>query len=431
MNGIVLLLGSFLLMVMIKIPVAYALGLSSMLVCVQLGVPLTSAVSSMYDAVSNFSLLAVPLFMLLATLMDVGGITERLLKVCEAFIGHIRGGMGHVNVIVSLLFGHLSGSSQADAAGIGGILIPAMKKGGYDAGFSVAITACSSCLGVIIPPSVLMVVYGAQSGASVGALFVAGLVPGFAIALAQCAYTAWMAKRHNYPCMPKTTWGERGESLKKALPVIILPLIILGGTTSGFFTATESAAVACMYAAFLMFVVYRNYKIKDIPKLMVKVATEFSLSMFAVASAGITGWLIAYLDAPATIAGWILNITDSYIGIYLLLIAFLLVIGTFLSPLSAIIIFMPIFQQLAAVGGFNDIHMGLIIIMTLSLGMVTPPYGTCLMITSQIGEITMPQAFKHVAPILLVTVAVIILFVIFPELLLFIPRMLVPTAFHA
>ena len=142
-------------------------------------------------------------------------------------------------------------------------------------------------------------------------------------------------------------------------------------------------------------------------------------------------WLIAYLDAPATIAGWILNITDSYIGIYLLLIAFLLVIGTFLSPLSAIIIFMPIFQQLAAVGGFNDIHMGLIIIMTLSLGMVTPPYGTCLMITSQIGEITMPQAFKHVAPILLVTVAVIILFVIFPELLLFVPRMLVPTAFHA
>lgn len=138
------------------------------------------------------------------------------------------------------------------------------------------------------------------------------------------------------------------------------------------------------------------------------------------------GWLIAYLDAPATIAGWILNITDSYIGIYLLLIAFLLVIGTFLSPLSAIIIFMPIFQQLAAVGGFNDIHMGLIIIMTLSLGMVTPPYGTCLMITSQIGEITMPQAFKHVAPILLVTVAVIILFVIFPELLLFVPRMLVP-----
>ena len=153
--------------------------------------------------------------------------------------------------------------------------------------------------------------------------------------------------------------------------------------------------------------------------------------MFAVASAGITGWLIAYLDAPATIAGWILNITDSYIGIYLLLVAFLLVIGTFLSPLSAIIIFMPIFQQLAAVGGFNDIHMGLIIIMTLSLGMVTPPYGTCLMITSQIGEITMPQAFKHVAPILLVTVAVIILFIIFPELLLFIPRMLVPTAFHA
>ena len=430
MNNLVLLLLVFFIMVMIKIPVAYALGLSSIIIFIREGIPLTSAVSTMYSSVNNFSLLAVPLFMLLAMLMEAGGITERLLRVCSAFVGHIRGGMGHVNVLISLLFGHLSGSAQADAAGIGGMLIPAMKKAGYDAGFSVAITACSSTLGVIIPPSVLMVVYGAMSGTSIAALFVAGLVPGLGIALGQCIYTYRMALKYNYPRERKFTAKERLISVKDALPVILLPMIILGGTTSGLFTATESAAVSCVYAIVLMFFVYHTFSLKDVPSLMVRCARSFSLSMFAVGSAGITGYMIAYLNAPQMIADWILSITSNYYGIYFLLIIFLLVIGTFLSPIAAIIIFMPIFQQLAKAGGFNDVHMGLIVIMTLSLGMVTPPYGTCLMITAQLGEITMAHAFKRVFPILMLTVGIIFIFVVFPEVLLFLPRLLVPMAFH-
>ena len=187
-NLLILLLLGFAIMVMIKIPIAYALGLSSIIVILKMEIPLTSAINSMYSSVNNFSLLAVPLFMFLAQLMDKGGITDKLFKICDAFVGHIRGGLGHVNVLISLLFGHLSGSAQADAAGIGSMLIPAMKKAGYDSGFSVAITACSSTLGVIIPPSVLLVVYGAMSGTSIGALFIAGFVPGFLIAIAQCAY---------------------------------------------------------------------------------------------------------------------------------------------------------------------------------------------------------------------------------------------------
>lgn len=432
-NGqlLLILLAGFAVMVMVKIPIAYALGLSSLVVIVKMGIPMTSAINSMYNSVNNYSLLAVPLFMLLAQLMDKGGITDRLFVICDAFVGHIRGGLGHVNVLISLLFGHLSGSAQADAAGIGAMIIPAMRKSGYDSGFSVAITACSSTLGVIIPPSVLLVVYGAMSGASIGALFIAGFVPGFLIALAQCLYTYYMAVKHNYPKGEKYTWGQRGKALKSALPVIFLPLIILGGTTSGLFTATESAAISCFYALVLMFGVYRTYKVKDVPKILLKTAMDFSLSMFAVAAAGITGWLIAYLNAPQMIADAILSITSSYLGVYMLLVLFLLFIGTFLSPITAIIIFLPVIKQLGAVVNINDIHLGLIVVLTLSLGMVTPPYGTCLMITSQIGEITIPQAFKSVAPIIGVTLLIIFLGMVFPDLFLFLPKLLVPTAFPA
>ncbi len=431
MNDLVLLLLLFTVMVSIKIPIAYALGLASLGVIYHMGIPFLSAVNSMYNSVNNFSLLAVPLFMLLAQLMDKGGITDRLFKISDAFVGHIRGGLGHVNVFISLLFGHLSGSAQADAAGIGSMLIPAMKKAGYDSGFSVAITACSSTLGVIIPPSVLLVVYGAMSGASIGALFIAGFVPGFLIAVAQMIYTYVLAIKYDWPRGKKYTWKERGQAMTGAIPVILLPVIILGGTSSGLFTATESAAVACLYAVVLMFMIYRNYDPKEIPSVLVHTASDFSLSMFAVASAGITGWLIAYLNAPQMIADWILHITQSYIGVYLLLILFLLFIGTFLSPITAIIIFLPIIQQLGRAVHINDIHLGLIVVLTLSLGMVTPPYGSCLMITAQLGEITIPQAFKSVLPILIITIGIILLGVIFPELFLFLPRMFVPMAFPA
>ena len=428
-NLLIVLLLSFTVMVMIKIPIAYALGLSSMIVMVMLKIPLTSAINNMYSSVNNFSLLAVPLFMFLAQLMDKGGITDKLFEICDAFVGHIRGGLGHVNVLISLLFGHLSGSAQADAAGIGSMLIPAMKKAGYDPGFSVAITACSSTLGVIIPPSVLLVVYGAMSGTSIGALFIAGFVPGFMIAIAQCIYTYYRAVKYNYPRGEKHTWKQRAKALYGGIPVILLPVIILGGTSSGFFTATESAAISCFYALILMFGVYKTYSVKELPNIFVKTALDFSLSMFAVSAAGITGWLIAYLNAPQMIANAILSITNSYIGVYVLLILFLLFIGTFLSPITAIIIFLPIIQQLGKVVNINDVHLGLVVVLTLSLGMVTPPYGSCLMITSQIGEISIPAAFKSVLPIIGLTVGIILIGVIFPELFLFLPRLIVPMAF--
>ena len=429
MNELVLLLLVFAGMLIIKIPIAYALGLSSLVVIHSMGIPLTSAINAMYNSVNNFSLLAIPLFMLLAQLMDAGGITKRLFEISDAFVGHIRGGLGHINIFMSLLFGHLSGSAQADAAGIGSMIIPTMKKAGYPTGFTVAVTATSSTLGVILPPSVLMVVYGAASGASIGALFVAGIVPGFLIAFIQMGYTYFLAVKYNWPREARYTWRQRLSALKGAVLVLILPLIIIVGTSSGMFTATESAAVACIFAFALIFILNRNYDFKQFPKLIVNTAMSFSLTMFAVASAGITGWLIAFLGAPQLISGWILGITNSFLGVYMLLIIFLLLIGTFLSPITVIIIFMPIISELAAAADINNIHMGIVVILTLSLAMVTPPSGTCLMITANIGGISILEATKHILPILGLVLLLILLGVIVPELFLFLPRLLVPAAF--
>jgi len=419
----------FVVMLLIKIPVAYALGLSSLVIFYIMGIPFTSAINSMYNSVNSFPLLAIPLFMLLAQLMTAGGITERLFKISDAFVGHISGGLGQVNVFISLLFGHLSGSAQADAAGIGSMIVPMMKKAGYPVGFTVAITACSSTLGVILPPSVLMIVYGAMSGTSIAALFVAGFVPGFLVCFTQMGYTYYMARKYNWPRGERSTWAQRAVAVKNGLPVIILPFIIIGGTSSGMFTATESAAIACMFAIILIFVVYRSFNIWDIPKIIVATAQDFSLTMFALASAGITGWLVAFLGAPQMIATWILGITDSYLGVYLLLIMFLLIVGTTLSPITVIIIFMPIIQQLGASVNINDVHLGIVVILTLSLGLVTPPYGSCLMIVSQIGGIPITRAFISVIPIILIVLGIILLGVIFPELFLFLPRLVVPMAF--
>ena len=429
MNEFVILMLIFTVMIIVKIPIAYALGLSSLAVIFMMGIPLTTAINAMYNSVHNFPLLAIPLFMLLALLMEKGGITTRLFGMSDAFVGHIRGGLGHVNVFVSLLFGHLSGSAQADVAGIGSVIIPTMKKAGYPIGFTVAITATSSTLGVILPPSVLMVVYGAMSGVSIGALFVAGIVPGFLIAFIQMAYVYYMATKHKWPKGERHTWKQRGDSVKNALPVVLLPIIIVGGTSSGMFTATESAAIGCLYALVLMFIVYRSCSIKDIPQVMVSTARTFSLTMFAVASAGMMGWLIAFLNLPRIFADFILGITDTYLGVYLLLVLFLLFVGAFLGGITIIIIFMPIIAELGAIIDANGIHLGMIVILTISIGIVTPPYGSCLMIASQIGGIPMNSAFMSVLPICILIIALIIVFIIFPEIILFLPRILVPAAF--
>jgi tripartite ATP-independent transporter DctM subunit len=310
------------------------------------------------------------------------------------------------------------------------MLIPAMVKNGFDKEFTIAITACSSVLGAIIPPSITMVLYGAMGQVSVGALFLAGIVPGILIGLSQMAYTYYMAKKLNYPALPRVPWGQRLIRTVKAIPPLSIPLIILGGITAGIYTATEAAAVALLVGFILVYVVYRETPLKKLPKLLIDGVINFSLPMFAVACACVLGWLIAYLDAPATIANAMMSVTTSYFGIYVMLVIFLIIIGTFLSPVASIIIFLPIIQEMGNAAAINPVHLGIIVTIILALGQVTPPYGICLLIACQIGELSMPKAFKATIPILLLALVVVFIGIILPELFLFVPKLLMPEVFQ-
>ncbi len=426
MNPLVLLMGSFFALIILRVPVAFSLGVASLLTIRVLGLPFVSVVNQMYSSIDSFPLLAVPFFLLLGRLMNEGGVTDRLVKLSQALIGHIKGGLGHVNVLVSMLFAGLSGSAAADTAGIGAMLIPAMKKAGFDHGYSVAVTAASSTLGVIIPPSIMMVLYGAVGQVSIGALFLSGMVPGVLIGLSQMGYTLVIANRYGYPSEQRKSFGEMGRAFVRAIPPLMLPLIILGGIIGGVFTATEAAAVAVVYGLILMMGFYRSIKIRDIPQIFGDAVVNYSLPMLAVASAGIMGWLIAYLDAPEAIASFITGVTGSTLGVFLFIVGFLLIIGTFLSPITAIIIFLPIIQGLGSAVGIHPVHLGVIVVLTLSLGMVTPPYGICLLIAAQIGEISAPRAFVSVLPLIGLTLIIIFLGIVIPDLFLFLPRMFMP-----
>ncbi|WP_193091434.1 TRAP transporter large permease [Halomonas colorata] len=429
MSPLIILIGSFLLLIALSVPIAFAIGLASIFTILEMGLSLTSVANQMFASINSFPLLAVPFFLLLGRLMNDGGITDRLLKFADSSVGHVRGGLGHINVMVSMMFASLSGSAAADTASVGAVLIPAMKKSGYPAPFAVALTAASSVLGGIIPPSILMVIYGAFGNVSVGALFLGGVLPGVLVGLMQMGYVYYIAKRENIKATGKFSFKQMGRTAVVAAPPMALPLVVLGGITTGVFTATEAASVAVLVGLILAVVFYRAIRFKQLPSILAESAISFSLPMFAVASAGIMGWLISYLGIAQDVANFILSVTDHRVGIMLMVMFFMLVIGTVLSPVTAVIIFLPIIQGICIAADINQIHMALVVILSLTLGLITPPYGICLLIATQIGEVSMPRAFMAVLPLVGLIMAVILALILLPSVFLFLPQMMFPKAF--
>lgn len=429
MNPLVVLLGSFFLLIAIRINIGFALIISSAIVILMEGLPLASAVNQMYSGIDSFTLLAVPFFMFLGRILNAGSITNRLLTVADATVGHVRGGLGHVNVFVSMVFASLSGSAAADTASVGSILIPAMKRAGYDPAFSVALTAASSTLGVIIPPSIILIIYGAFGNVSIGALFLGGVVPGILIGLLMMAYTYLLAVRHDYPANPFPGFTALALALFRGLAPLMIPVLVLGGIIGGFFTPTEGSIVAVLWALFLTYIVYRDVPLREFPALLTRGTIDFAVPLFTVAGAGIFGWLIAYLGAAEIVTSFITSVTDNRFGIMLLLIAFLLLIGMVLNPISAILIFLPIIQSLGDLAGFNPVHMGVLTVIVLSVGLVTPPYGICLLIASQIGDVKIAPAMWAALPICGLTVLVAVLSLWFPAIILGLPKYLAPELF--
>lgn len=429
MNPLILLLLSFFVLIALRVNIGFSLILSSALVIVVDDLPLISVVNQMYAGIDSFTLLAVPFFMLLGRILNAGSITNRLLEVADATVGHVRGGLGHVNVFVSMVFASLSGSAAADTASVGSILIPAMKKAGYPAPFAAALTAASSTLGVIIPPSIILIVYGAFGNVSIGALFLGGVVPGVLIGLFMMGYTYALAVRFDYPANPFPGVKKMGRVLIRGAAPLMIPVLVLGGIVGGFFTPTEGAIVAVIWALVLSLIVYRDVPLKLVPRLLADAVIDFSIPMFTVAGAGIFGWLIAYLGASKIVVAFILGLTSSPFLIMLLLIAFLLLVGMVLNPISATLIFLPIIQGLGDTAGMNPVHMGVLSTIVLSVGLVTPPYGICLLIASQIAEAPLGRAMLAAAPICGLTVLVAILSIWFPDIVLGLPKLLVPNLF--
>jgi tripartite ATP-independent transporter DctM subunit len=426
-----ILVGGFLLLVLLRVPVAFALGIATIPVVV-LDIRLTPfiVIDRMFQSYNSFILLAVPFFLLAANLMNSGKITDKLIELARVLTGWMPGGLGHVNVAVSMLFAGISGSSTADAAGCGKILIPAMVREGYDTRFAIAITACSSVMGVIIPPSILMVVWGGVMQVSVGALFLAGAIPGLLIGLALMATVYGYAKVYDYPTAGRPNWAEFWHAFKGAALAMLTPVLVIGGIVGGIVTPTESAIIAAGYALILGMFVYRTVSVRDLGAIFYDTGRFASISLFAIGTASAFGWMLAFFNVPRLIVTFMTSLEFGYYGTALVIAGLFLFFGLFIDAIPTIIILGTVLLPVAAAADIHPVVFAIIGIVSLAFGLVTPPYGLCLLISASIGGMNVVQVMRYVVIILIPMLLILQLIIIFPEIALWLPKTLMPTTFR-
>ena len=426
MAALVLFGGFFFLLVM-RVPVAFALGLACLpILIVEPRLSPMMLFNETFKAYNSFILLAVPFFLLTANLMSVGGITDRLVRLSRSMVGNFPGALAQINVVLSVFFAGISGSSTADAASQSKIFIDAQTKEGYDLSFSIAITAVSAVLAVIIPPSILMIVWGGVISVSIGALYLAGIIPGLLIAGAQMVTVHIYAVRRKYPVYPRATVREFFVSIWESIPALMTPFIIVGGILLGWFTATESAAIAVIYAAVLSIFVYRQMNMRHLYDTLVETGKLASVALFCVGTASAFGWLLAYYQIPkvllSNVTSWGLDIT----GVGLFIAFVFLVVGCFLDAIPAIIIVGTTLQPLAESVHMHPIQFAIIGIVSLAFGLVTPPYGLCLMIACAVAKVRLRYALKDTLIMLIPMLAVLVGLIVWPEVVLWLPKLIAP-----
>lgn len=425
---VMMLFISFLVFVMIGVPIAFCLGLSSVFYLASTGISLAVVPQKMYSGIDNFVLICIPGFILAGNLMNTGGITERIVRFCNALFGRITGGLAMADVGASMIFAGISGTAAADCASIGGIMIPALINDGYDADFASALTASASPLGPIIPPSVPMIVAGTVASLSVSKLFAVGIFPGLILAVVLSAMAFIICKKRNYPRGEKTSLKLVLHTLREAIWAILLVLLILFLILSGVCTPTEASIIAVVYALVVGLFVYRDLHLKNLPKIFVDSMVATASIELLVGIANLFAWILTREQVPQMVAAGILSLTTNKFLVLLLINLLLLFVGTFMDTTVAIIILMPILLPVATSVGVDPIQFTLILVLNLVIGLTTPPVGLCLFISSSIGKVSLAKITKQVMPFLLASIGVLLLITYVPQLYMWIIPLLFPAS---
>ncbi len=420
----VLLLG-MLLLLLLNTPIALAIGVSSVAAIVFQGdFSLMMVVQRLFGGADSFHLMAVPLFMFAGVIMAAGGVSQRLIDFANALVGWLPGGMAAVTIVSAMFFAGISGSAAADTAAVGAILIPAMKKSGYRSDFAAAVQASGGSIGVIIPPSIPMIIFGFLTGASIGRLFAAGILPGLLIGLSLILVSTIIAKRNGYGMHTVFSWSEVWRTFTAGWLALGAPIIILGGILSGVFTATESAGIAVVYGLVVGVCVYREVKIKDLGKLFTEGAVYASIVMFIITTASIFGWIAAIEEIPARLAGNLLSITENTTLLLLLINLVLLVAGTFIETTAALILLVPMITAMLPSLGIDIIQLGVIVVTNLAIGMLTPPMGICLIVSASLSGDRMTAISRAILPFLAILLVDLLLITFYSPLTMFLANLL-------
>jgi len=419
------LFGSLIILFVSGVPIAFALLISSLLyLLIQGEFSLYIVVQKFIAAPDSFVVLAMPLFMAAGALMNTSGITKRIFDVARVLVSHLRGGLGHVNIVASIIFSGMSGSAAADAAGLGLIEIKAMRDEGYDDDFSLAVTASSSIIGPIIPPSVPAVLYGAVASVSVGGLFLGGIIPGFIMAVSLMALVSIYARRRNYPKGKRASLREVLRAFYKGFLPLMAPVIIIGGIWTGWFTPTEAAAVACIYSI-LLGLCYRELTSKRIIAVYREMLHVGPPAMFIFAASMLFNWIMAIEQIPQAVAGLLLGFTQNKYLVLFIVNIFLLFLGTFLLPFPAIVLLVPILDPLMSTLGVDPIHFGVVMLLNLMIGLLTPPVGVVLFILTKVANMSLEEVARSVWIFILPLLFVLFLITYVPQLVLLIPNTMI------
>jgi tripartite ATP-independent transporter DctM subunit len=429
MLTLIFFIGVLMVLFVLGVPVVVSIGLTCLAVLWYenglANIPFSLLPLKMMHGVNNFALLAVPFFILAANIMNKGSVTTRIFNFANSLVGHFRGGLGHVNVLASMIFAGMSGTAVADAAGLGALEIRAMRDQGYPLKYSTGITGASSIIGPIIPPSVAMVVYGWLSDVSVGALFIGGLIPGVLLGAALMIMTVILSFSVPMPRQPRPPVSEIVRLSKNAALSLLTPVIIVGGIWTGIFTPTESGAVASAYALVLGMLVYQEVGWRDLLDVFKNTVEFTAIILFIISVAGLYGWLLVRLQIPMALAEGVVHLTSDPIILLLILVAFFLIVGCFMSVIESVLIFTPIMVPMVKVLGIDPLFFGVLMVITLSVGVITPPFGNVIYVLVGITEQSFETVVKSLLPFLIPILATIIVLILFPWLVTFLPALLI------